>query len=151
MPLPSALDPAWTSKTQFSIHTGGGGVCFGSPNMVVTRAETPRDFESPIPLGGGTSGKTVGGVAKGWVPTPAIGAAGYISPRSSPLKGLPSYYVATGTVASMSYTTPTLPTTPPRRMKADGIKGEFELQFPLQRSIGGHESGPSESPRSSWR
>ena len=167
--MSTTLDSAFLTKTTFSIHTGGGGVVFGAEGTVTEGttigeaaghsqvAETwqlPKQFEAPGRAGGGISGRTVGGIGKGWKPKPASGAPGFVlsSPRTAPEKALvPSYLVDNAaTVSSMSFTQPTWPTNIARRDKADGVHGEFVPKWPLaaeHRSTGGHEAFPADSPR----
>ena len=152
--MPAPLDPAFLKQTRYSVHTGGGGVVYGSSTMEKVANPLPKDAEASAETGGGIIGKNVGGISKGWKPMPAsYGAPGFVS------KGLAAspYYVDYGpvlgsgaSVAQMSYTVPAWPTGIGRRGNADGVLGEFEPEWPadaVHRSIGGHESFPAASSR----
>ena len=143
-----AMAPAYTLQKRYSCHTGGGGIQFGGP-MTVSRPDPPTPYEVPVHLGGGTVGKGFGGIGSGWKPKPAHHAIPFIAgkPQAPETLTVTSYYVDTNTVQGMSYTVPAFGNMS-RRLKADGIQGEFESAFgPAHRSIGGHEAFPADSPR----
>lgn len=130
-----ALDPVYLNKTYYSVHSGGGGVDFGTPRKVV-KIDTPLAYEAPATAGGGTIGKIHSGIGKGWTPT----------------KNPDGYYVDCQSVASMSYTLPAWPTGVERRIIADGVRGEAQPVVPIMpfaathRTIGGHDACPSDGP-----
>ena len=145
---PMALDPTFVARTVFMTNdprtmqkSGGSGISFGSATMKVTGHDdsTFKPPEPAVSAGGGTVGKTFGGIGKGCSPRP--GATGFIN-------GGTNSYIDGKSVAMMSYSAPTWPTTLPRRNTADGVLGEFPMAFKLQRSIGGNEAFPAVGPRS---